>query len=147
MEAVSYLKKGSLLMLGSGSNLEELNQKGKSRLGDRFKLMEVSHGEIAQYYRACDVFTLPSLYEPFGLVYLEAMACNKPVVAPNDLSRMDIIGKAGILCDVTDTYEYADSLELAINSDFDDVPHKQAKNYTWENSAMQYYKVIESLIS
>jgi glycosyltransferase involved in cell wall biosynthesis len=30
---------------------------------------------------ACDIFTLPSFEEPFGLVFLEAMAMRKPVVA------------------------------------------------------------------
>lgn len=31
--------------------------------------------------RACDLFTAPSVNEPFGLVYLEAMASGTPVVA------------------------------------------------------------------
>ncbi|MBI3319355.1 MAG: glycosyltransferase family 4 protein [Candidatus Omnitrophica bacterium] len=35
---------------------------------------------LDRYYRACDVFVAPSLYESFGLIYLEAMAHAKPVI-------------------------------------------------------------------
>ncbi|OGI17071.1 MAG: hypothetical protein A2287_02910 [Candidatus Melainabacteria bacterium RIFOXYA12_FULL_32_12] len=146
IESVAKLNQGSLLILTSGDNIENLNQYGKSVLGDRFKLMNAPYNEMASYYRACDVFTLPSIYEPFGLVYLEAMACNKPIVAPNDLSRMDIIGNAGILCDVSDIDAYSASLELALNTDFKDIPYNQAKKYTWQKCADQYYQEIKLLL-
>ncbi|EKE03276.1 MAG: glycosyl transferase, group 1 [uncultured bacterium] len=147
IDAVANLNQGSLLVLTSGDNIESLNQYGKHNLGDRFKLMSVPYDEMPSYYRACDVFTLPSMYEPFGLVYLEAMACNKPVVAPDDLSRTDIVGDAGILCDVSDIEEYANSLKIALNGDFADIPYNQARKYTWQKCSEQYYKVIKSLIS
>lgn len=146
IEAVAKLNRGSLLVLSSGDNLESLHSQGKRVLGDRFKLMNVAYNEMPSYYRACDVFTLPSEYEPFGLVYLEAMACNKPVVAPDDLSRMEITGDAGILCDVRDTDLYASSLEKALNTSWGSVPFIQAKKYSWESCADQYYKVINQLI-
>jgi glycosyltransferase involved in cell wall biosynthesis len=41
----------------------------------------VSQMELGAWYSACDVFALPSRGEGFGLVYLEAMAYGKPVVA------------------------------------------------------------------
>ena len=37
--------------------------------------------EIAKYYAAADVCAVPSYYEPFGIVPIEAMACGTPVVA------------------------------------------------------------------
>ena len=40
-----------------------------------------SRAEVADAMRACSVFVLPSRYEGLGCVYLEAMACGKPVVA------------------------------------------------------------------
>ena len=41
----------------------------------------VPHDELPSYYSAADVVVVPSLYESFGLVALEAMACGTPVVA------------------------------------------------------------------
>jgi glycosyltransferase involved in cell wall biosynthesis len=39
--------------------------------------------DLASYYCMADVVVYPSLFEPFGLVPLEAMACQRPVVAYN----------------------------------------------------------------
>ncbi|MBU6429110.1 MAG: glycosyltransferase [Cyanobacteria bacterium REEB65] len=41
----------------------------------------VDHSQLAQYYSAADVTVIPSHYETFGLVALEAMACGSPSVA------------------------------------------------------------------
>jgi glycosyltransferase involved in cell wall biosynthesis len=145
MEAVSNLNKVSLLILSSGDNLDDLYKTGKTSLGDRFKLVKAEYNEMAGYYRACDVFTLPSVYEPFGLVYLEAMACNKPVVAPKDLTRTELIGDAGIFCDVRDPIEYANALERALETNFNDIPYRQSLKYSWENCADKYFEAIKSL--
>lgn len=46
--------------------------------------------EVAEFMRRCDIFVLPSLFETFGVVLIEALACGKPVVAtdiggPNEI--------------------------------------------------------------
>jgi glycosyltransferase involved in cell wall biosynthesis len=53
---------------------------------------------------ACDVFALPSLEEPLGLVYLEAMAMKKPVVALRSGGVPEVVdhGKSGLLSPVGD---------------------------------------------
>ncbi|MDD3013675.1 MAG: glycosyltransferase [Candidatus Gastranaerophilales bacterium] len=149
IKAVSKLDKGSLLLVTSGPNTDELENKGKTLIGeDRFKLLKnISYQDIPSYYNACDIFTLPSEQESFGLVYLEAMACNKPVVAPDDARRQKIVDNAGILCDVTNIEEYADTLKKVIETDFGDSPVSQASKFSWEVCAEKYYQVIQSLIS
>ncbi|MEM6612925.1 MAG: glycosyltransferase [Cyanobacteria bacterium P01_C01_bin.72] len=43
----------------------------------------VKHEDLASYYAAADVCVVPSHYEPFGLVAIEAMAARTPVIASN----------------------------------------------------------------
>lgn len=57
----------------------------------------VSGEELPKYYRACDVFALPTLYEGFGIVYLEAMACGLPIVSTSVGAVPEVVGDCGIL--------------------------------------------------
>jgi len=51
-------------------------------IGDRVHFVgRVAHAELPDYYNAADLLVLPSYYESFGLVVLEALACGTPVVA------------------------------------------------------------------
>ena len=55
--------------------------------------------DVPRVMAACDVFTLPSFEEPFGLVFLEAMAMAKPVVAIDNGGTPEVVehGRSGLL--------------------------------------------------
>jgi len=55
--------------------------------------------DIASLLAACDVFSLPSFEEPFGLVFAEAMAMKRPVVALNNGGTPEVVehGRCGLL--------------------------------------------------
>ncbi len=60
--------------------------------------------DIPEIMAACDVFSMPSLEEPFGLVFLEAMAMQRPVVAVNDGGTPEVVehGRTGLLSTAKD---------------------------------------------
>jgi len=60
--------------------------------------------DIPQIMAACDIFTLPSVEEPFGLVFLEAMAMRRPVVSLNNGGTPEVVehGKSGLLAPPAD---------------------------------------------
>lgn len=146
IRAVAKLKKGSLLVLGDGPLEGELNKLGRRLLKRRFLIKKVPYEKIPNFYTAADVFTLPSIDEPFGIVYIEALACNLPVVAANDRSRRYIIGSAGIVCDVENLEEYSKALKKAAELDFGNKPRKQAEKFSWEKTGEKYKRELTKLL-
>lgn len=145
IKAVSKLEKGSLLIVGSGSELVKLKELGNRLLGDRFKIISADYQELPKYYRSVDLFVLPSWErESFGIVYLEAMASGLAVVAPNDSSRREIVGAAGILIDVTDTEKYEQAVGDALQKKWGDSPRKQADKFSWDIIAKKYEELFKN---
>lgn len=68
--------------------------------------------ELCDHYNLCDVFALPSKGEGFGIVYLEALACGKPVLAGNLDGAVDPLlgGKLGCLVEPDNVSAIASSL-------------------------------------
>jgi glycosyltransferase involved in cell wall biosynthesis len=54
--------------------------------------------DLADLYRAADVFAMPSTGEGFGIVFLEAMACGIPVLAGNRDGSVDALAKGELGC-------------------------------------------------
>jgi len=72
-----------LVIVGLGemqSYLEALVDKLKLQDSVKFRFEFVPEEERIEHYAACDVAVFPSRYEPFGIVALEAMSMEKPVV-------------------------------------------------------------------
>jgi starch synthase len=68
--------------------------------------------EVIQLYSHAAAFACPSVYEPFGLINLEAMACETPVVASAVGGILEVVedGKTGILVPPARPAELADAL-------------------------------------
>lgn len=115
--------------------------------GSLFILQHIPHAQMAQYYRAADAFILTSTpAEAFGLVYLEAMACNLPVVATDDPIRREIIGPAGLF--VTNPQnDYSHVLKQVLETKWGSKPRQQALKFSWDKIAHQYEATFNSLLS
>ncbi|MBC7235354.1 MAG: glycosyltransferase [Chloroflexi bacterium] len=94
---------------------------------------------LPYYYSAAEVCVMPSLYESFGMVALEAMACGTPVIASRvgGLQYTVRDGETGFLVPEKNPKALADKLELLLN----DEPLRQrlgqqaarvAAEFSWE---------------
>jgi glycosyltransferase involved in cell wall biosynthesis len=79
----------------------------------------VSDNQLREYYNTCDLFVMPSKMEGFGIVYLEALACGKPVIAGNKNGSRDALldGELGILIDPDDPKQLLRAMVKIISRD------------------------------
>jgi len=101
--------------------------------------------ELAQLYRTCHIFVLPSLIEGFGIVLLEAMATGKPCIASMSGGPEEIIkhGETGFLVPPADSKALFEKLFILLEDEellkkFGDAGRKRVeKMFTWEKVAKQ----------
>jgi D-inositol-3-phosphate glycosyltransferase len=77
---------------------------------------QVGHDRLPLYYTAADVCVIPSHYEPFGLVAIEAMACGTPVIASNvgGLKFTVVPGETGLLVTPQDVQGFSAAMEQVL---------------------------------
>jgi starch synthase len=128
----------------------------------------VTKEEAIQLYSHCAVFCCPSVYEPFGIINLEAMACRAPVVASATGGILEVVieGETGHLVPFeadpattfpTDPAQFAKDLAARITQLLADPAKAQRmgeagrkrveEHFSWTAIAAQTIQLYESLIA
>lgn len=116
--------------------------------------------DIRDIYSAADIFVCPSVYEPLGIVNLEAMACNTAVVASDvgGIPEVVVDGETGTLVhyDADDTQSFEKDLAAAVNALAQDAATTKRfaaagltrvkKEFTWDKIAQETVDVYKSLL-
>jgi len=99
-------------IVGDGPEAAKLKNLCKTNsLQDVVKwLGNVSRSQLAREYNECDVFCLPSLQEGFGIVFLEAMAAGRSIVAARAAAVPEVV-KHGLLAEPDDENSLAEAIE------------------------------------
>jgi glycosyltransferase involved in cell wall biosynthesis len=105
-------------------------------------------------FAACDVFVLPSEYEAFGIVLLEAMMCEKPCIASAVGGTSEVVAheNTGLLVEYGNAHELADAIngilvnpqkakEMGVRG-----KRRVLQNFTWERIAAEIEMVYEDLV-
>lgn len=155
IHAVAILKSRGIrvesTIVGTGPLKEELSNLIKDLKVEDRVFLAGRRENVEDYYRAADVFVLPSKYEPFGHVYLEALATGLPCIAikkrPPDImvAADEIIDhlETGYLIEDNSSELLADALAyLHQNPNLVDLWGKNAyqvsrERYTWERVVKQ----------
>ena len=111
-----------------------------------------SQDTLPYYYSAADVVVMPSHYESFGLVALEAMACGTPVIASQvgGLTHLVQDGVTGFHVANDDPKALCEKLKILISDDekralFGKQATQHAREYSWEVIVNQIKMVYTNL--
>jgi D-inositol-3-phosphate glycosyltransferase len=112
-----------------------------------------SQDSLPYYYSAAEAVVVPSQYESFGMVALEAMACGTPVVASQigGLAYLVQDGVTGYTVPVDDPNELAKRItsllvDTNLRNQMGNQAVKLAQEYAWEKIAEKLVQVYENLL-
>lgn len=127
----------------------------QNELEDKMLLLDrVPNETLPSFYSSADVFVLPSFYEAFAKVVLEAMACEDPIVITKEGGPMEAIeeGKTGLLVD----YGSAEELARAVISVLQDQRHARdmgrlarkmvEQKFTWQAVAERINLACDTIL-
>ncbi len=113
----------------------------------------VPHDSLPWYYSAADVCVVPSYYESFGLVAVEAMACGTPVVASRvgGLVSTVIDGVTGYLIPWRCPEPFAEKLEVLLGNpelrtNFSRAARKSVERFRWSTVGLRIADVYDAAI-
>ncbi|MBU6400577.1 MAG: glycosyltransferase family 4 protein [Verrucomicrobia bacterium] len=97
-------KSTCLVLAGQATRraFQRFDQQARAILGQQLRLFSnLAPAEVAELYRAADVFAHAALHEPFGIVFVEAMASGLPILGHHYEVTRWIIGDGGQVVDMT----------------------------------------------
>ncbi|WP_434631318.1 glycogen synthase [Thermoanaerobacterium thermosaccharolyticum] len=159
IDAVKYLPQDvKVVLCASTPDTEEI----KMEMEEKVKLYPniiwidkmVTKEEIIELYSNAEVFVCPSIYEPFGIINLEAMACNTPVVASatGGIKEVVVDGETGFLVEPGNPEDLAEHIKKLLDdrelaATFGANGRKRVEEmFSWESIAKKTYDMYEDVI-
>lgn len=147
------IKNVALMAIGAGSKETFTNYAQKIGLRCDNLFLIPAQKDIPAFYQAADLFFFPTMYEPFGLVILEAMASGLPVLTSSVAGAAELItpGFDGLIIpNLNDTQSIANQITQLMKDQNKRVfigenARKSCEKWTWDHVADEYLKFYESL--
>ncbi|AHW59411.1 glycosyltransferase family 4 protein [Draconibacterium orientale] len=146
------MQNARFVMAGSGDMMNEMIARTAALgIADKFHFTGFLKGnDVNDLFSMTDVFVMPSVSEPFGIVPLEAMQLNVPVIISNQSGVSEIL-KHAIKIDFWDTYAMADAIYGVLNytslaQHFKTAGKTEVEELKWTHSAREVRKVYESIL-
>jgi glycosyltransferase involved in cell wall biosynthesis len=140
------------VMGGSGDMLRKMIKRAAAlRISDKFHFTGFLKGEdVNHIFAMSDVFVMPSVSEPFGIVPLEAMRSSVPVIISKQSGVAEVLHHA-IKVDFWDIDAMSDAIYglcnyKGLSKMFKKYGKKEVENLKWENAALQVKSIYEKLV-
>jgi len=130
----------------------ELEQLSKGFQNSIFFLGNVSDEILSLLYSVSDLFACASLYEGFGMPFLEAQSCGLPCVGFNTSAIPEVVinERTGILVEKANVEKLTESTKQLLTDD--DSRRKMglrarehAEKFSWNNISVRFHKILREL--
>lgn len=133
------------LYIAGPDHLDLKNFEGVRLLGD------ISYQELAEYFNKCDIFCMPSIFEAYGIAFIEALAFGLPCIARKAYEMQYFIedGKSGFLLE-DDNPDKLANMMLDLLSDIKIKAYVKSRRewyineYSWNTVAERIKSVIDT---
>lgn len=139
------------VMAGSGDLMTKMIQRAAElKIADKFHFPGFLKGDdVDRMFMLSDVFVMPSVSEPFGIVPLEAMRSNVPVIVSKQSGVSEIL-KHAVKVDFWDVDAIADSIYGLLKYEglskmFKNFGKEEVNNLKWEQASLNIKKVYEEV--
>ena len=142
---------GARLILagGRGYGFSEIERAMKEAGESVFWYPSPTLSQIVTQYRSCTAVILPSLREGFGRPLLEAMQCDKPIIASRIPTSVELAGEGAHYFAIDDPSEFYHAVVEAIEDKDPDRRRKMASErllqYSWNNLARVYGDIYKEV--
>ena len=140
-------KKIILVILGFGDKKEELLELSNNLdLSDY--IIWINYSEfVIEHMQKWSLFCLTSQYEGFGLVLLEAIYAELPIVAMDVSSIKDIIGPCGETVKFGDYYSFAEKIKYVLNNKYDYLSKSYLLNFSTDINFKKHLGIYNYFIN
>ena len=113
----------------------------------------IPHEQVSEMMRNTDIFVLPSVYEAFANVCLEAMACKKPIVIFEGQGIDEVLtdGVNAMIAEKANGIQLKEKIEFLINNpkkraEIAENGYLTAQSFSWQKSGEKLVEIIERVI-
>lgn len=139
------------MVAGSGDMMYQIiNQAAYYGISDKVFFPGFIRGdELDNLYHSADVYVMPSVSEPFGLVALEALSKKVPVIVSKQSGASEVL-KHALKVNFWDTDELANKIVAVINNpalrySLSKNGYREVENFTWDSAADKCIKIYNQL--
>ena len=160
VDAADQIDPGVQIVFGAvGADTKEYEDRMKEKVAKKKNILWINkllkEEEYIQLYSSAKVFVCPSVYEPFGIINLEAMACATPVVAAATGGIVEVVlpEQTGLLVEPRNSQQIADGVNRILKDP--QLAKKLGENgrrrveerFSWRYIAEQTKKLYEELLA